>query len=385
MKRYYFDYAAATPLDSDAARAMEEAHQIWANPASLHADGRAARELLEASRSKIARILGAQTKEIIFTSGATESDNLAILGSLTACGQEGARIVTLVSEHVAVRACMQVASASGYDVVEAKIDDTGMVNVADLRTVIDDQTVLISVAMATSEIGTVQPIGEIGQFVRQIRAERKANHNLTPLIFHTDASNALGLLPLAVDRLGVDLMTISSAKAYGPAGIGALYVRRSTPLTPIIIGGRQESSLRSGTPAVELAVGFATAATKAETMRKSEVKRLQDLGEVFSKGLKNIPGVRLNGHKKKRLASVINLSFAGRDGEDLVLALDAAGFAVATGAACAESSDEPSHVLLALGRTRAEAQSSLRISFGRSTTIQDVKKLTSAISKIVVE
>jgi cysteine desulfurase len=364
---------------------MAEARQIWSNPASLHADGRAARELLEESRSKIARVLGAQTKEIIFTSGATESDNLAILGALTACGQANARIITLASEHAAARACMQVAFASGYDVVEAKIDETGMVNVADLRAVINDQTVLISVAMATSEIGTVQPIGEIGQLVRQIRAERKANHNPTPIIFHTDASNALGLLPLAVDRLGVDLMTISSAKAYGPAGIGALYVRRGTPLTPIIIGGRQESSLRSGTPAVELAAGFAAAATKAETMRKSEVKRLQDLGEEFFKGLKGISGVRLNGHKKKRLASVINLSFAGRDGEDLVLALDAAGFAVATGAACAESSDEPSHVLLAMGRTRAEAQSSLRISFGRDTSAQDVKKLTSAISKIVVE
>lgn len=364
---------------------MEAARRAYANPASLYAEGREARDLLDSARKRIAVVLGAQAREIVFTSGATESDNLAILGALTACGEPQARVVTLPTEHAAVRACTQVARASGYDAQEAMVAETGMVELATVQKLITDKTVLISIAITTSEIGTVQPIAEIGQLVRGVRADREKRGIATPIIFHTDASAALGFLPLPVDRLGVDLMTLSSAKAYGPVGIGALYVRRGTPLTPMIIGGRQEASLRSGTPAVDLAVAFAAAAEKAEAMRKDEVRRLQGLRDDLWRGLKDIAGIKLNGHNKKHLAGLINISFAGFDGEDLVLALDAAGFAVATGAACAESSDEPSHVLLALGRTRAEAQGSLRISLGRSTTNDDVQALVGAIRKIVVQ
>lgn len=385
MKRYYFDYAAATPLDTEVAQEMEAARRAYANPASLYAEGRVARDLLDSARKRIAVVLGAQAREIVFTSGATESDNLAILGALTACGEPQARVITLPTEHAAVRACTQVAHASGYDVQEAVVAETGMVELAAVQKLVTDKTVLISVAITTSEIGTVQPIAEIGQLVREVRADREKRGIATPIIFHTDASAALGFLPLPVDRLGVDLMTLSSAKAYGPVGIGALYVRRGTPLTPMIIGGRQEASLRSGTPAVDLAVGFAAATEKAEAMRKDEVRRLQGLRSDLWRVLKDIEGIKLNGHNKKHLAGLINISFAGFDGEDLVLALDAAGFAVATGAACAESSDEPSHVLLALGRTRAEAQGSLRISLGRSTTSEDVQALVGAIRQIVVQ
>ncbi len=385
MKRYYFDYAAATPLDVEVAQEMEAARSAYANPASLYAEGREARNLLDAARKRIAVVLGAQAREIVFTSGATESDNLAILGALTACGEPQARVITLSTEHAAVRACTQVARASGYDVQEVAVAETGMVDVDNIARLITDETVLISIAITTSEVGTVQPIAEIGQLVKEVRVNREKRSIATPIIFHTDASAALGFLPLPVDRLGVDLMTLSSAKAYGPVGIGALYVRRGTPLTPMIIGGRQETSLRSGTPAVDLTVGFAAAAEKAEAMRKDEVRRLQGLRDDLWRGLKDIVGIKLNGHAKKHLAGLINISFAGFDGEDLVLALDAAGFAVATGAACAESSDEPSHVLIALGRTRAEAQGSLRISLGRSTTAEDVQALVGAIRQIVVQ
>lgn len=385
MKRYYFDFAAATPLDVEVAKEMQAARATFANPASLYVEGREARELLDVARKRIAVVLGAQAREIIFTSGATESDNLAVLGALTAAGEPQAQVITLPTEHAAVRACAQVARASGYDVQEVAVAETGLVDVAAVQKLITDTTVLISVAMTTSEIGTVQPIAEIGQAVREVRADREKRGVATPIIFHTDASAALGFLPLSVDRLGVDLMTLSSAKAYGPVGIGALYVRRGTPLTPMIIGGSQEASLRSGTPAVDLAVGFAAATEKAEAMRKDEVRRLQALRDELWQALQVIPGVKLNGHKKKHLAGLLNVSFTGFDGENLVLALDAAGFAVATGAACAESSDEPSHVLLALGRTRAEAQGSLRISLGRTTTSEDVKALASAIQQIVVQ
>lgn len=385
MKRYYFDYAAATPLDQDVIREMVSAQTIFANPASLYQEGRAARELLDSARKRIAVVLGAQAHEIIFTSGATESDNLAILGALTACGEPQARVITPPTEHAAVRACTQVARASGYDVQEVAVAKTGLVDVVSVQKLLTDATVLISVAITTSEIGTVQPIAELGQLVREVRIDRERRGIATPIILHTDASAALGFLPLPVDRLGVDLMTLSSVKAYGPVGIGALYVRRGTPLTPIIIGGRQEFSLRSGTPAVDLATGFAVAAEKAEALRKDEVRRLHQLRDELWGQLKDIPGITLNGHKKKHLAGLINISFSGFDGENLVLALDAAGFSVATGAACAESTDEPSHVLLGLGRTRAEAQGSLRISMGRSTTIEDVQALAGAIRQIVVQ
>lgn len=385
MKRYYFDYAAATPLDDEVAQAMQSARVQFANPASLHAEGRSAREALEGARKQIAGVLGAQAREIIFTSGATESDNLAIFGSLTASGRDRAHVITAPTEHMAVRSCMQVAQASGYKMQEIEVSETGLVDIESVARHINDDTVLISIAMATSEIGTIQPIAEIGQLVRQIRADRQTRDIATPIIFHTDASATLGFLPLSTDRLGVDLMTLSSAKAYGPAGIGALYVRRGTPLTPLIIGGRQEFSLRSGTPATELVVGFATAVMKAEKLRKKEVVRLNLLRDELWRELQKIPNIILNGHKKRHLAGLLNITFPGFDGEDLVLALDAAGFAVATGAACTESSDKPSHVLLALGRTEAQAQGSLRISLGRETTQSDVAKLASTIAKIVVQ
>ncbi len=385
MKRYYFDYAAATPLDAEARAAMRAAEAEFANPASLHAEGRAAKEALESARRTLAMILGAKSNEIVFTSGATESDNMAILGSLTAAGEPGARVLTLPTEHAAVRACTQVARASGYDVIELPVDETGLVSLESIRSQMTDATVLISIAMATSEIGTLQPIGEIGRFVREVRIDREQRGVAAPLIFHTDASSALGLLPLAVDRLGVDLMTLSSVKSYGPQGVGALYVRAGTPLTPLMIGGGQERSLRAGTPSASLAAGFAAAAQKAEKLRAEWVRQCGVWQQVFLDALGQVPGMRSNGHAKKRLANIVNLSFARHDGEDLVLKLDAAGFAVATGAACAESNDEPSHVLLGIGRSRAEAQSSLRISFGRDTSEASIRALADAIRKVVVQ
>lgn len=385
MKRYYFDYAAATPLDKDVLEVIHQADGEFANPASLHAEGRAARHTLEAARKSLAMVLGAKSSEIVFTSGATESDNLAILGALTASGEPQARVLTLPTEHAAVRACMQVARASGYDVIELLVDEQGMLDHAAFRASLHDSTVLVSMALATSEIGTLQPIAEIGRIVREVRIDRLQRSIATPIIFHTDASSALGFVPLAVDRLGVDLMTLSSSKCYGPCGIGALYVRSGTPLTPMIIGGGQERSLRAGTPSVGLACGFAAAATKAEALRNATLKQMRTLEKIFFQSLGEIAGMQRNGHTKKHIAGLLNLTFAGHDGEDLVLKLDAAGFAVATGAACAESSEEPSHVLLALGRTRAEAQASLRISFGRETGESDVKVLASAIRKIVVQ
>lgn len=383
IKRHYFDYAAATPLDEDAAQAMRAAEADFANPSSLHSEGQAAKERLAAARKSVAKVLGAREREIVFTSSATEADNLALLGALTAAGKPGGRVLTLATEHAAVRACSNVARASGYDVVDVTIDGKGMIDLDGLKQQLNDETILISVAMATSEIGTLQPISEIGKVVRATRGDRAQRGISTPIILHTDTSACAGLLPLQVDRLGVDLMTLSSAKVYGPHGAAALYVASGTPLTPLIIGGGQESSLRAGTPNIPAIVGFAAALTKAESLRRAEHSRLLELRNSLWDQLKPISGILLNGHPTKRLANLLSFSVPGQDGENLVLKLDAAGFAVATGAACAESNQAPSHVLLAIGRTSDEAQGSLRISLGRMTTQADIDSLAQAIHAIL--
>ncbi len=383
MKRHYFDYAAATPLDTDAAAAMRAAEAQFANPSSLHAEGQAAKVALESARKAVAKVLGARHSEIIFTSSATEADNLAILGTITACGQPKARVVTLATEHAAVRACTNVVKASGYEVIDAGIDATGLVAAAEIEKRITDTTILITISMATSEIGTLQPIAEIGRVVRAVRGDRARRGIATPIVLHSDASACAGLLPLSVDRLGVDLMTLSSPKVYGPHGAAALYVAAGTPLTPLIIGGGQESSLRAGTPNLPAIAGFAAALTKAERMRREEAHRLAELRDQLWGLLKDLDDIVRNGHPKKSLANILNVSFPERDGEVLALQLDAAGFAVATGAACAESSQTPSHVVLAIGRTESQAQGSLRISLGRDTTQADVKALAQEIRAII--
>lgn len=384
-QRYYFDYAAATPLAPAVAKAMREAEKLVGNPASLHAEGRAVRAALEAARASIARVLSAQSSEIVLTSGATESNNQAILGSITAVGDQKAEIITLATEHAATRACCNVLRASGYPVHDAPIGETGLLDLAAFESLITDQTALITLALATSEIGTIQPWRDIIRVVRAVRASRVERGIDRPLIVHTDAASAVGLRPLAVDQLGIDLLTIGAAKMYGPQGVGALYVRRGTPLTPLLIGGGQEQSLRSGTPNLVGAVGLAKALEDAEARRKVEVKRLTELRDQLWKNLQAIPGILLNSSLKHSLANTLNVSFPGQDGEDLVLRLDAAGCAVATGAACAESHHQPSHVLLALGRTKREAQGSLRISLGLGSDRQAIKQLTEVLTKILAK
>ncbi|MCC7543482.1 cysteine desulfurase [bacterium] len=382
MARYYFDYAAATPLDPDAARAMHEAEVLVGNPASLHAVGRAARSLLDRARKDIARVLNARETEIVFTSTATEADNLAIFGVVTASGEEQAEVLVAPTEHAAVRRVTDVVRASGFACKDLPLTEHGLCDVAALEKMITDKTILITIGYVTSEVGIIQPVGEIAKLVRKLRETRVARGITTPLILHTDASAAAGLLTLGVDRLGVDLMTLSSPKVYGPHGAAALYVRSGTPLTPHTIGGGQERGLRAGTENVPAIVGFAAALTKAERMRKDELKRLEPLRDELWSKLRVMNGIRRNGDRNQ-LANTLNVSIADQDGEDLVLRLDALGFAVATGAACAESSREPSQVLLGLGYDEARAQSSLRITLGRDTTEAAVSALAKAIKKVV--
>ena len=388
-KRAYFDYAAATPLDADVSAAMHQLEKMVGNPSSLHAEGQQIRQHMDQARATIAQTLAVNPDEIVFTSGATEADNLAVFGTVTASGNRQAEMITIATEHHGVRSACQVIEASGYRVHNVRLRPSksggsgGLVDVSQLAELINDQTVLVTMALANSETGVIQPIAEIGKIIAKVKAERAKSGNQWPLNFHTDASAAAGWLPLMVDRLGVDLMTVSSAKLYGPAGAGLLYVRRETPLTPIIIGGGQERSRRAGTENVPAIVGFASAMVKAEAIRKSESRRISQLRDELWSRLKDIPEIIRNGDIQHCLPNILNISLPGQDGESLVLKLDAAGFAVATGAACAESAHQPSHVLLALGLTEAEAQSSLRISLGRPTTSAQINALAKAIHAII--
>ncbi len=381
--RIYFDYAAATPLDETVAQAMRQAEVHYGNPGSLHAEGRAAREALDASRADIARVLAARPDEIVFTASSTESNNLAIFGALTAIQIPGATVLTLATEHAAVRRPMEVLREQGVSVTDVALRPDGRIDLESLGDALDDTVVLVSLAMVASEIGSLQPMGEIGKLIVAARADRQERGITTPLIFHTDAASAAGLQSLHVSRLGVDLMTFGAGKLYGPTGIAALYVRTGTPLAPMLLGGGQEHGRRAGTESITLCVGFARALVLAEDMRKSEVERLKGLRSELADLLRDIPGLTFNTELKHSLVNTLNVSVAGHDGEDLVLALDARGYAVATGAACAESSAEPSHVLLAIGRTKEIAQASLRISLGRQTTHAQIVGLSQAIRAIM--
>lgn len=381
--RIYFDYAAATPLDASVAQAIQEAEASFGNPASLHAEGRAAREVLDRSRADIARVLAARPEEIVFTSSSTESNNLAIFGALTAIQLPHATVLTLATEHAAVRRPMEVLREQGVQVVDLALRPDGRVDLGAMREALTDDVLLISLAMVTSEIGTLQPMSEISKLIATARADRKQRKVATPLVFHTDAASSAGLQSLHVSRLGVDLMTFGASKIYGPAGIAALYVRTGTPLAPMILGGGQERGRRAGTESVPLCVGFAHALVLAEEMRKAEADRLKVLRSELAELLSDISGLTLNTELKHSLVNTLNVSLADKDGEDIVLALDARGYATATGAACAESSQAPSHVLLAIGKTTESAQSSLRITLGRRTDHEQVVGLSQAIHDIM--
>lgn len=365
----YLDYAAATPLHPNVKRAMDESEDTFANPSASGSLGLAARAKLEAARREVAMVLGVKTSEIIFTSGGTEADNLAILGIARASKTRGRRLLTLPTEHRSVLAAFEQLGREGFEVDFVDVDKYGVVDLVDLENKVTPQTTLISVAMASSEIGTLQPIKQISHLISEVSEQRRSSKNLCPIYLHSDASAAAGQLSLAVSRLGVDAMSLNAAKIYGPKGSGALYLRQGTNIEPILVGGGQEGGLRAGTENLPGAVGLAVALKIAQRERVSETKLLRELRDSLIKQLKvQYPQAILNGHKTKRLANNINISFPNVDGEDLVARLDAAGIIVATGAACQAASNEPSHVLLAIGRSRAEAQGSLRVTLGRTTT-----------------
>lgn len=361
----YLDYAAATPVDSQVLEVMQPFFsEQFANPSSLYASARVTREALAAARASVANTLGAKPTEIVFTAGATESINLAIQGVMRKFPD--GHIVTTTIEHEAV-------------LETVKQFDHSIVAPAEVIASITDKTVLVSVMMANNEVGTILPIKEISAAISLMQKNRDSEH---PLYFHTDAAQAGTTLDLHVSRLGVDLLTLNGGKMYGPKQSGILYVRTGTQLEPLIYGGGQERGMRSGTENVAFAVGFAKALEVAQAARKDEAHRLEQLRDRLQKTIVDaIPEAVVNGDQKHRLPHNLNITLPGLDGEAAVLYLDNAGVQASTGSACSIGSDEPSHVLLALGCTPDEANASLRFTLGKTTTDQDITEAAQVIIK----
>ncbi len=384
MQQIYLDNAATTPTAPEVLAAMQPyLGEAYANPSSVYSKARTTRLAVEQARAEVADILGAKPTEIIFTSGGTEGDNLAVQGVLRASGT-GAHWVTTDIEHDAVLSQVGPLARQGFGSSIVKVGLSGIVTVEDVMAEVTDDTVLISVMLANNEIGTIQPLAAIAKAVAQIRLERTRQGNGRPLLLHTDACQAAGYLSLHVTRLGVDLMTINGSKIYGPKGVGALYVRHGVELEPLLYGGGQERGRRSGTENVAGVVGLAAALRLVTANRDAESRRVTALRDKLAAGIQGVlPDAILNGDTKRRLPNNVNVSIPGAEGEAMVLYLDNAGIMASTGSACSSGSLDPSHVLLAIGCTREEAQQSLRLTLGRSTGEDDVGKVIEVLPGII--
>lgn len=361
----YLDYAAATPLDKRVFSVMGPyLSEHFYNPSALYSPAHHVRTAYEQARHDIAGSIGAKQYEIILTAGATESINLAIHGVMS---RLGGHIVSTGIEHHAV-----LETVRQYEHTFAEVSPQGLVTADSLRRAITPETTLVTIGYINNELGTVQPLRDLVSVVEAERERRLTAGNTMPIFIHTDASQAAGLLDIAVSRLGVDMMTLNAAKCYGPKQVGLLWVRSGIELTPILHGGQQERGLRAGTENVAGAIGFAEALRLAQNERKTESHRLMNLRNQLRRGLADIPGIVVNGHAKRHAPHILHISVPGLDGERAVYALDMAGVYVATGSACAANNGTRSHVLTAVGMDASLADGSLRISFGRLTTEDDI-------------
>jgi cysteine desulfurase len=375
MNKIYLDHSATTPVLPEAAQAMIKfLGDSYGNPSSLYETGQAAKRELEKARETVARLLGAaDPKEIVFTAGGTEADNLAIKGTAQAKARKGNHIVTSTIEHPAVLEPLKYLQKQGFNVTYVPVDSQGIVDPADVAAAITDQTILVSVMMANNVIGTIQPIREIGRYTKE-----------RGVAFHTDAVQAVGNTPLNVEDLGVDMLAISGHKFHGPKGVGALYLRKGTRITPLVHGGGQERGKRSGTENVPGIIGMAAALEIVEAEREEKAARLSKLRDALvERVLALVEKSAYLGHPVKRLPGNACFSFKFIEGESVVLHLDMAGIAASSGSACASHSLEPSHVILAMGHSVVDAHGSLRITMGRTTTQEQVDKLIEVLPGII--
>ena len=374
QKFIYLDHAATTYVDGRVFEAMQPYFAAdFGNPGAFYELGRKAKEAVEAARGSVAGILNCLPTEIIFTGSGTESDNMAVLGVARKRASEGKHIITSSIEHHAVEMPCRQLEREGFEVTYLPVDKFGMVSFDDLRAALRDDTILVSVMMANNEIGTIQPIAEIGAILRGHKA-----------FFHTDACQAAGALDLDVERLGVDLMTLNGSKIYGPKGVGILYKRKGVSIQPLIFGGGQERGLRSGTENVPLIVGFAKALEIAAAEREVEPTRLSRLRDRLIGGLmSSVTKIILNGHPSLRLPNNVNVSILDIEGEAFTLFLNELGIYASTGSACTSASLDPSHVIVATGLPYECAHGSIRFSLGRKTTEEEIDYVLSVIPKVV--
>lgn len=370
---YYFDHAAATPVLPQAMEAMTPYFAEWFfNPSAPYLPAKQVREAYEQAKDQIAHWIGAKGANLIMTSGATESINLAFTA------RQGKALV-LETEHPAVRA---VASAGEVEFVA--VDRTGLIKLEDLRQKLDDEVDFVSISLANNELGTIQPLAEVAEMLRQVRQERWQRGVARPIYLHSDASQALCLMDINVARLGVDLLTLNAAKCGGPKGVGALYVANGIKLRPLTLGGGQERGLRSGTENVSGVIGFAAALEQVQTHLVSNRKKYAEMAKALRAELTQVDGVVFLGNAKHQLANFLPVSFPGIDAERLIYKLEARGVLVSTGAACAANKRTKSHVLQAIGLSEAEIAGSLRISLGSTNTLEGVKE-AAAIMREEVE
>ena len=379
-KVIYLDHSATTPVREEVLQAMLPYFtESFGNPSSIYTLAQESRKAVDDARETISHLLGARMSEVVFTSGGTESDNAALKGIAFALKHVGNHIITSNIEHHAVLHTCHQLEQFGFEVTYLPVDRDGLISPDEVAAAITDKTILVSVIMANNEIGTVQPIKEITRLVKEEAARRRRT-----IMVHTDAVQAAGLLEINVKDLGVDLLSLSAHKFYGPKGVGLLYIRRGTPFEPQIMGGGQERQRRSGTENVPGIVGMAEAYRLACEERDEVAARCLRLRERLLAGLEErIDRVHLNGHPTRRLPNNVNVCFENVEGEPILLGLDFAGIWASSGSACSSASLEPSHVLLAIGRSADLAQGSLRITFGRENDEEDVDYLLSVLPGLV--
>ncbi len=379
MKRIYLDYAATTPIDPKVLEAMMPyLKDEYGNASSIHQLGQKAKEAIDKAREQVASFLNCLPSEVFFTGSATESDNIAVSGVVDFFLQKDKQVhvVTTQIEHSAVLESAKASKEWGAEVVYCPVNAKGLIDVPEIEKLIKDNTVLVSVMYANNEIGAIQPIVEIGKLLKKINKTRK-----NKIFFHTDAVQAVNYLDCDVEKLGVDLLTLSAHKIYGPKGVGALYIKKDTPIQPLIYGGGQERGIRPGTENVAGIVGIGKAIAEISKYQNTDISRYRD--KLINGILEKIPRAHLNGPRDNRLPNNVNVSFEGAEGEALVIALDQEGVAASTGSACSTRSLEPSHVLLALGLTQEQAHGSLRLTLGRYTTEEEIDKVLEVLLEIV--
>lgn len=374
MKRIYLDNAATTPVDQDVLNEMLPFFTTeFGNPSSIYNEGREARKGLEKARLQVAEALGADPKEIFFTGGGSEADNWAIKGVASKLGHKGKHIITTTIEHHAVLHTCEYLEKKGFEVTYLPVDEYGLIDLDELKNAIREDTILISIMFANNEVGTIEPVAEIAKIAKE-----------RGVLFHTDAVQAFGNVPIDVKELGVDLMSVSAHKIYGPKGVGALYIRKGVAIDNLIHGGAQERKRRAGTENIPGIVGFGKAAELAAQNLDEHIEHQKVLRDRLIEGvLSRIPKSRLNGHPEKRLPGNANFIFEYIEGESILLSLDLIGVAGSSGSACTSGSLDPSHVLLALGLPAGIAHGSLRLSIGRDTTESDIDFVVDNLVEIV--